>query len=230
MRTTLVMHILAGALGIISGFVALYVAKGGTLHRRSGMYFFYAMLVMTSLGLLMAIARGAAPGVNVPAALLTAYLVVTGFTTVRPRGEWSQWVDVGGVIVALGVGLTMTAFGVEAIAAGGKRHGIPAFPFIMFAVVGLLGSVGDIRVMRSGALRGAERLARHLWRMSFALFIATMSFFIGQAKVIPKPYRIMPLLALPVLAVLVTMVYWMWRVRVRRTVRGMTVVRVPRAA
>ena len=72
---------------------------------------------------------------------------------------------------------------------------------------------------QSGALRGAPRLARHLWRMCFALFIAALSFFIGQAKVIPKPIRVSGLLAIPVLAVLVTMLYWMWRVRVRRSYR-----------
>jgi hypothetical protein len=56
--------------------------------------------------------------------------------------------------------------------------------------------------------------------MSYALLIAALSFFIGQAKVIPKPIRIFPLLVLPVLAVLVTMLYWLWRVRVRRSLRG----------
>jgi hypothetical protein len=57
--------------------------------------------------------------------------------------------------------------------------------------------------------------------MSYALFVATMSFFIGQAKVIPPALRIPGLLALPVVAVLVTMLYWLWRVRVRRSLRGM---------
>ena len=29
-----------------------------------------------------------------------------------------------------------------------------------------------------------------------------------------------PLIALPVVAVLVTMLYWLWRVRIRRSLRG----------
>ena len=85
---------------------------------------------------------------------------------------------------------------------------------------GVLASVGDVRMLRSGRLLGASRLARHLWRMSFALFIAALSFLAGQAKVIPEPIRIPALLALPVLAVLATMLYWLWRVRIRRTFRG----------
>ena len=56
-----------------------------------------------------------------------------------------------------------------------------------------------------------------------------MSFFIGQADVFPEPYRIRPLLALPVLAVLVTMLYWVWRVRVRQSLRGITAARAPEA-
>ena len=66
--------------------------------------------------------------------------------------------------------------------------------------------------------------------MSFALFIAAMSFFIGQMKVMPKAMRIPGLLALPVLAVLVTLLYWLWRVRIRRSVRGMKVNAPPMAS
>ncbi|MDP9179520.1 MAG: hypothetical protein M3O61_17745, partial [Gemmatimonadota bacterium] len=93
-----------------------------------------------------------------------------------------------------------------------------------------LGGAGDLRMLRSGPLRGARRIARHLWRMCFALFIAALSFFIGQSKVIPEPIRILPLLALPVLAVLVTMFYWLWRVRIRRNLRGIIRKGVPDVA
>jgi hypothetical protein len=58
--------------------------------------------------------------------------------------------------------------------------------------------------------------------MCFALLIASLSFFIGQAKVIPEPIRIMPLLAMPMLIIAMMMIYWMWRVRLRQTLRGLT--------
>jgi hypothetical protein len=221
---TLLVHILAGSLSLVSGFVALYAAKGAGLHRKSGMLFVYAMLTMCVAGVPLAVVQGKWAVVNIPAALLTAYLVTTALTTVRPPFAGSRWLHLGGLLVALAVGLTMLTFGIEAVANGGNRNGIPAFPFFLFGVVGLLASAGDLRMIRSGALQGVSRLARHLWRMSFALFIAAMSFFLGQAKVIPKPIRIPGLLALPVLAVLVTMLYWLWRVRVRRTHRGILAV------
>ena len=229
MRITYFVHILAGTLGIVSGFVALYATKGARLHRRIGMVFVCAMLTTSLFGVTIAAVRGVAPAVNVPAALLTAYLVITALTTVRPPLAGSPWLAPGLMLLALGVGLASLTFAVQAFAAGGTRNGMPAFPFVMFAVVGLLASAGDLRVMRTGALRGAPRLARHLWRMCFALFIAALSFFIGQSKVFPAPIRILPLLALPVLVVLVTMFYWLWRVRIRRSLRGIVGVGIPEA-
>lgn len=220
MRTTLLVHILAGGLGLVSGFVALYAAKGAPLHRKAGMVFVCAMLTTSVFGMVIAAVRGVAPAINIPAALLTAYLVVTALATVRPPAAASRWLNFVAPGVAFAVGLTSLKFGLEAVANGGTRNGMPAFPFFMFGVLGVLASVGDVRMLRSGPLQGAPRLARHLWRMSFALFIAAMSFFIGQAQVFPKPIRIRGLLALPVLAVLVTMLYWLWRVRIRRSLRG----------
>ena len=226
-------HILAGSLALVFGYVALYAAKGAALHRKSGMLFVYAMLTMSVLGGLMAAVGGKAAAVNVPAALLTAYLVITGLITIRPPAARPRWLDRGLMLLVLGVALTDTMFGLQAIANGGARQGIPAFPFVMFAVVGLLACAGDLRMIRSGGLesvRGARRLARHLWRMCFALFVASMSFFIGQAKVIPKPIRVLPLLAIPPLLVLVAMFYWLWRVRVRRSLRGIVGISAPQAA
>jgi len=216
MRATLFIHILAASLGLICGYVALYAAKGASLHRKSGILFVYAMVTMSLCGLVVSAGRGVAPAINIPAALLTSYLVITGLTTVRPLTSGGRWLDAAAMLVALGVGVTDLLFAFETI--GGKKNGMAAIPFLMFGVVGLLGVAGDLRVMHSGAPQGSRRLARHLWRMTFALFIAAMSFFIGQAKVIPKPIRIPGLLALPVLAVLVTMFYWLWRVRARPSV------------
>lgn len=220
MQTVLLVHILAGMLGLVLGAVALSVTKGARLHRKSGMLFVYAMLTMALCGLVITVVENEAPAINIPAALITIYLVVTALTTVRPPAVGARWVDGGAMLVGLAVGLTCLAFGVEALARGGQREGIPAFPFFLFGVVGLLGSLSDFRRLQAGGLEGTRRLARHLWRMCFALFIAALSFFIGQSDEFPEALRHLVLLALPVLAVLATMVYWLWRVRIRKTVRG----------
>lgn len=219
MRMTLLLHILAGGLGVVSGAVALYAAKGARLHRKSGMLFVYAMVTMSVTGVVMAVLKG--DEASVIGGLLAAYLVITALNTVRPPAAGTRWLDLGAMLLALAVGLTSVTIGFKALASGnGKRGGYPAALFLMWGAVGLLASVSDLRLMRSGGIRGASRLARHLWRMCFALFIAAGSFFLGQAKVFPKPLRIPPLLMALALAPLVALLYWLWRVRVRRTYRG----------
>jgi uncharacterized membrane protein len=157
-RLTLLIHILAGALGLAFGYVALYSTKGATLHRSSGMLFVYAMVTMCFGGFALAVATSNNwTPVNASAAVMTCYLIITSLMTVRPAGASSRWLAVGAMLVALLVGATDLVFGFEALAGGGRRNGV----------------------------------------------------------------RIMLLLAVPVLAVLVTMVYWLWRVQHKRPSRGL---------
>jgi hypothetical protein len=217
---TLLVHIVAGALGLVLGVLALSATKGATLHRKSGILFVYAMLTMSVSGVMMAPLRGVAPAVNIPAGLLTAYLVTTALTALRPRTARSRLLDLGAMLVAFGVGLTSLALGLEALARGITTNWITAVPFLVLGVVGLLAAASDFRLMKSEGLGGASRLARHLWRMCFALLIAVTAFFLGQPDVFPKALRIPALLALPVLAVLSTMLYWLWRVRIKGSYRA----------
>lgn len=228
MQLIYAVHIAAGALALLSGYVALYAAKGDTLHRRSGRVFVYSMLLMCVGGTTIAAVKGIAPAINIPSAVMTSYLVITSLTTVRPLRSGSRPLTVALMLVALVVALADLTYGIQAInSPTGTLDGIPPFPFFMFGVFGILAVAGDVRVLRFGPLRGTARIARHLWRMGYALSIAAMSFFIGQAKVIPKPIRITPLLVLPVIAVIATTLYWMWRVRFRKSLRGLVGVSVP---
>jgi uncharacterized membrane protein len=231
MRVDLVGHIIAGSLGIVFGFVALATVKGGVRHRTAGMVFVYSMVAMALLGAMMAIVRDKAPGANAPVGLLTAYLVVTAFTTVRPESASSRRIDAGLLAVVAGVTLALFTFGYRAATSPtGKLYGMPAAPFLVFGAIGLIAAGGDLRLIGAGGIhriRGAPRLTRHLWRMCVALLIAAFSFFLGQAKVFPKPIRIVPLLVLPPLVVLGALIYWLWRIRLKRALRGVIVVGAP---
>ena len=108
------------------------------------------------------------------------------------------------------------------MAAGGAPTPPGTVPLKFIATAGLVNAfvlllcvAGDFRVLRSGPLKGTKRLRRHLWRMCFAMWTATGSFFLGQAQVIPKPLRIQPLLLLLAVLPLPVMFYYLWRVRKR---------------
>jgi hypothetical protein len=67
-------------------------------------------------------------------------------------------------------------------------------------------------MLRAGGVHGVHRIARHLWRMTLAMFIATASFFLGQADEFPAALRDFRLLSLPVVLVLLALIYWPLRV------------------
>jgi uncharacterized membrane protein len=204
-------HIIAGSIAIIAGFISVFAVKGLKLHRKSGMVFVYSMVVLALTGAMIAILRHQPP--NIIGGSLAFYMVITAFLTVRPRDERSRWIDVAALVVGITVGAAAIKIGLDALnSPTGTMNGVPSLMMFIFGTVALLAALGDIRMIRAGGLQGAQRIARHLWRMCFSLFIASGSFFLGQAKVIPKPIRILPLLAIPAMLPLVLMLYWLARV------------------
>jgi uncharacterized membrane protein len=214
-------HIAAGALAIILGAIALVVRKGGTLHRRSGLLFVSTMLAMGLTASILEFRKGAS-ATNVVAALITAYFVITALTTVRPASRWTRAIDIVALTVAVGLVIQEIAGGVRIFNLPGRTYnGVPFFmPFFLAAIL-TLAVMGDVRILRLGPPRGGPRLARHLWRMCFALFIAAGSFFSIRARVarvLPEPFTTGPMRALPILLLFGAMFYWLWRVRRREPV------------
>lgn len=209
-------HIAAGLLALLAGAIALWAAKGSPLHRHGGRLFVIAMIVMTVSAAVSAFFLRPHP-FNGTAAVLTFYLVCTGMLTVTRPVAAVRGLTTGLALLALAAGLHAFDLGFEALASPkGHIGGIPAPPLFLFAVVGTAGALLDMRLLRAGHIAGAHRLARHLWRMTFAMWIATMSFFLGQAKVFPEPVRKMALLAIPVLLVAGMLVYWLARVAIKK--------------
>jgi hypothetical protein len=223
MQLLLPIHIAAGGFAIVLGAVALVVKKGGTIHRRSGLLFVYAMLVMGFSASILGFLKSPTDG-NVFTGFMTAYFVGTALTTVRPASPWTRRINAAALTVVVGLALVSIVGGVKAfnsplLSPGGvpfRTIGVMSF---VLATVMILAAAGDVRILRSGMPRGGPRLARHLWRMCFALFIAAGSFFSIRervAKILPEPFTSGPMRALPILLLFGAMFYWLWRVRARR--------------
>jgi uncharacterized membrane protein len=208
MKVLLVVHVAGAAIGLLSGMTSLFSRKGGLVHRRSGKVFVVSMLAMCAAAVVLA-ALNAQP-INLVAGSLTAYLVATAMITVRPLSDPARRLERALMGTAFCVGLWAVALGLGQ--EGGLRVGL-----FLFGLLGVLGSVGDFKALRAGRLAGAPRLARHLWRMSLALLIATASFFLGPRgrvrAVLPDALVTTPLLALPELLVLAALFFWLWRVK-----------------
>ena len=219
---TLVTHFGAALLALAAGTIALAVAKGGRLHKQSGIVFTWAMI---TTGILAAV-LSAYEGKSVVGAIFACYLVFTAMTTVKPLPRAGRRIDVALMIFAIATAALLL---VQGVVVWQKPHhmfaGVPAGMIFFLGTVCLFAAIGDLRMIREGGLQGTRRLARHLWRMCFGLFIATGSFFIGQMKFIPAPIRVVPLLFVLGIAPLVILLYWMWRVRLQRRVSGIILAR-----
>lgn len=216
----LTFHIAAGGLAILLGALALLVRKGGTTHRRSGLLFVYAMVIMGLTGSMIGFLKSPSDP-NVRAGFTAVYFVVTALTTVRPRSRWTRSIDLVALIVAVVLAVFGIASGVQAFnTPRGTLQGVPFAMYFFMASVLLAGAAGDLRVIRSGMARGGARLARHLWRMCYALFIAAGSFFSIRARVarvLPEPFTALPIRILLIVLPFVAMFYWLWKLRGNRT-------------
>jgi len=209
-------HVTAGLLSIAAGAVALWAIKGSPLHRKSGLVFVIAMLTMASTGAVVAVAKSD-PGTALGGALVF-YVVCSALLTVKRTVAQSRGWLAGLMLMALAVSAAELSLGAAAARTPDHMFGkYPAGFYYLFSVVALLCACGDARTLWLGHLDGVQRLARHIWRMCFAMWFATTSFFLGQAKVFPEPLRhMMGVRAIPVVLVLVVMFYWLGRVRMKR--------------
>jgi fatty acid desaturase len=66
-------------------------------------------------------------------------------------------------------------------------------------------------LLRQG-ISGGQRVARHLWRMCFALFIAAASIFLARQQLFPGLLRKTGVLFLLSLLPLLLMIFWLVRV------------------
>ena len=212
----LVAHIAGGCVGILSGAAAVCFRKGSPLHSLAGKLFVISMLVMSG------IAAGVAPflnqRVNVVAALATFYLVVTAWVAAKRKVRTvNAWDGAGLLCIAAITGYAVYLQQLAANSASGTLDGSPPQAFYLFVLIGVFATLGDALLLWRGGITGMARIARHLWRMLVALFVAVGSLFLGQPQVFPEPLRQSDgLRAIPVLLVLLTLLYWLLRFAIKR--------------
>ncbi|HEY0809905.1 MAG TPA: hypothetical protein VGD49_07065, partial [Longimicrobiales bacterium] len=160
MKPVLIAHILGGLLAIATGYVALFARKGAPLHRQVGSAFVYVMLLMGTTASLLAIA--AERESQMSAGIVVAYFVITALITVREPSPGTRIVTIVLMSIALGLGLTGVALTTRALLIGVRVvDGAPVAAGLLRIIL-VLAAFGDLRILRTGPLRAAQRLYRHL--------------------------------------------------------------------
>ncbi|MES2295991.1 MAG: tetratricopeptide repeat protein [Pseudomonadota bacterium] len=199
----LLLHIGAGMLGLGVGALALALRKGARQHAIAGSIFVAAMLAMSGSAALRAYIDPNGDPANIAIGIFTFYLVSTAWLAAKRRQARIDALDWGALLV-----VAMTATGLFRIAIG---DGPMAMPAAAFGAMASMAALLDVRMLMQGGVAGAHRIARHLWRMCLALFIATTSFFLGQSQAFPYAVRASGVLTLPGLLIAGALVFWLVR-------------------
>jgi hypothetical protein len=220
MRTSplLILHICAGTIGCISGFIAVFLRKGSRRHGGVGKVFVLSMLTLGASGAYLALLKFQVT--NVLGGVLTFYLVSTAWVAVKRKAGKPGIFDWAALLFALAVGATQMTFGLQAVLSRtGLKYGYPPGIYFFMGGVVLLAAAGDIRMIVRGGISGTPRIARHLWRMCFALFIASSSIFLARPQLFPAVLQKTGVLAVVSFLPLALMVFWLIRIRWAKTYR-----------
>jgi uncharacterized membrane protein len=222
MSPMLFFHICSGTLGILSGFTAVFLRKGSRWHGLVGNVFVISMLGLSASGAFMAVLKSQ-PG-NILGGTLTFYMVATAWMTARRKNNEGQTgiFDWGALLVVFAVAAVELTYGIEAVlSATGLKYDYPPGPYFFLGSVAVLATLGDIRMLVRGGISGPHRIARHLWRMCFGLFVASGSVFLARQRLFPVLLQKMGVLIFLSVLPLLLMIFWL--IRVLRTQRGMGV-------
>ncbi len=200
----LVIHVIAGNLALLASAGAVVFAKGGHAHVWAGRAFATGMTVIFLTAVPMTLIR---PNVFLLlVALFNFYLTATGWLRARNRSgvptgrEWA----LAGAMALTAVGM----FGRGAMMlTGGQSMGVV---LLVFAGIGGVLAVADLRGLRARKFRGNERIVSHLTRMLGGTIGAITAFVVTNVRLEPA----FVLWLLP--SVVLTPVIIAWTRRVRR--------------
>jgi hypothetical protein len=213
-------HISMGLTALVAGTASMTFRKGSPLHRQAGNAFFASMLIMAGAGAFISIFLTPVAA-NIMGGFMALYLTGTAWLTVWRKPGETGYAEVAAMLFGVVTTVAGVKFGMQAAASSdGRLHAFPAMGYYIFASAAALGTLLDLRMLARGGFTGNARTTRHLTRMCFAFFMATGSFFLGQAKVFPPEVRQSGLLPIPALMPLALMIYWLIRIRVWPRLRG----------
>ena len=207
----LALHIGAGLLALLSGTVAAAARKGGKLHARAGTWFLGSMLLLGATASILEPFRS--PPGSPLVGIFVCYFVLTSWVAARRRdGRTGRFELVAGLVAVAFAAATAWGGLTGATTPAGRG------PVFILAGLCLLAGLGDLNAALRRTLTSAQRISRHLWRMCFAFFIATGSFFLGQQQVMPSAVRGSPILFVLAFAPFALMAFWLVRVRLAKRI------------
>jgi hypothetical protein len=169
----LYLHIAAGFTALAIGLVAMFAPKGQALHNKSGLVYFWAMVLVAITSTIISLRSNPINLFLLVTGIFSFYLILTGYRATIIKNKAPQFVDKLATAIMLCTALAMLSLAAYDWFNGNGRLTI---------ILGIFGSIGgvlaiaDLLVYRNGLDHPREWLLRHLGRMLGA-YIATFTAF-----------------------------------------------------
>jgi hypothetical protein len=169
----LYLHIAAGFTALIIGLVAMFSPKGQTVHNKSGLVYFWAMVVVAITSTIISLRSDPINLFLLVTGIFSFYLIFTGYRSTIVKNKTPQFIDKFVTALMLCTTVAMISLAIYDWFNGSGRLTI---------ILGIFGSVGgvlavaDVLVYRNGLNHPREWLLRHLGRMLGA-YLATFTAF-----------------------------------------------------
>ena len=179
LKSITISHVLAGIIALVVGPVALFVMKGGNVHRASGKIFFWAMTWIFLSAVCLSIYKW------IPFLLMIAffsyYSVIIGYRSIYQKqlhqGKGIMWYDWVALIISGLFNNGFVIWGVYLAYTG--QLGFFAYLSIAFGMGGLIMVIGQIKSFLSPPLDKHRWLYAHIGNMTGG-FIAAVTAFSTQ--------------------------------------------------
>lgn len=161
-----------GGIALLAGLISILAKKGKIIHKKSGLLFFYAMLISGIIAMFVAILPKHESPFLFAVGIFSLYFVLTGYRALRykkknPKLIIDKWI----AIIMILSGILMIFIPIIALK---SIHIILA----VFGLVGIIFSVKDLLLYRNLKKLRTTWLKLHLGKMLGAYISATTAFVV----------------------------------------------------
>lgn len=203
-------HALFGSISLLAGTISVIAKKGDRWHKKSGIVFYYGMLIASLSGIIAAFIPGHINPFLFVVGLFSFYLVLSGYRVLRFKRVKSQEQLLWDKILFWGmflVGLAMIGYGISSVAQGFNMGII----LIVFGGIAIFNAAVDLRAFRDLKMLRKKSIRLHIGKISGAYIAAFTAFFVTN-NVLPALLSWL----LPTVFGILFIGYWLRKTRISK--------------
>ncbi len=170
------LHAISGSIALLSGAISIIARKGNNWYKKSGIIFFYAMMLAGISGIVASVIPGHYSYFLFVVGIFSTYLVLSGYRALRFRKVQNDrnilWDKVLSTIMFF-VAVGMITYGILVITLGSLMRSI----LIVFVIIEGLSAFSDFKAFRDLQVLRKKYLRMHIGKISGG-FIASVTAFL----------------------------------------------------